>query len=244
MGRYSSVEGSGDRRALIGAMNAKETLMQLLRKNKIVANALPAVMLLTGLVAANTFHAIAAQQPNKDNPAQSPATASQAGRAPTEKERQQMRARVMANPLIAARAKEHKTRIIRLYSGQGDPATTIAKYQQQNITAIVFDYDTNKATRYVLQTNTGLLVSEQVLSGRVQPSDEEIEAATTIIKSDPELAKLLKAGSKVTGGFIVDGPNHSSPDHRFIQMRIVTPDLRRTEKVVLIDLTSDSIVSK
>lgn len=169
---------------------------------------------------------------------------SQAAQGLKENERKLLLAKVRANPIISRRMKEHKTRVIRLHRGMGDPATTLEKYQQSSFTVLLFDYTANKAVRYVLESASGNLISEQTLPGRPQPSEEEIQAAVSIVQADPDLAKLLKAGNRAVGGFVVDGPAKSAPDHRFLQLRIVSADMRRTERVVVVDLTSDLIASK
>lgn len=166
------------------------------------------------------------------------------GQPLTAQERAQAVAVLLANPRVAALIGGHKVRAIRVTHGFEETAAASGKQEHYRVTVVLFDYTTGTAMRFILDPASGALVGEQLLRGRPQASEEEIQLATRIIQQDAELADLLSPSGKLIGGFIVDGPPGSPPNHRFMQMRIVTDDLRETKRVVIVDLTDDVIASK
>lgn len=166
------------------------------------------------------------------------------------KEYQELMNSVLANnPAIAAKFAGHKFRVLRaILEGnldeEADNQIIDNPQTKPLISLVVFDYTNNRTHFFIVESGSSKIVREHTLSGRPQPSAEEIEAASEIVKADPSLANFLQQDAKIIGGFIVDGPAKSPEEHRYMQMRIVTPDMRSTKKVVIVDLSTDTVVSK
>jgi hypothetical protein len=165
------------------------------------------------------------------------------GQPLTAEERGRVAAALLASPSVSERIKGHKVRVLSVTHGYETGAAG-GKDDQYRATVILFDYTTGKATRFALDLPSGEIVGEQLLRGRPQASEEELQLAARIVQADAELARLLSPSGRLMGGFVVNGPSGSSPDHRFIQLRIVTDDLRDTKRVVTVDLTDEVVASK
>ena len=129
-------------------------------------------------------------------------------------------------------ATEHRTRILRQMRGT-----------DHTITSIAFDYTSGTATRTVRDEETGAVLSEERLPGRPQSSREEFEEAVESISREKNLSGLLSAGAITEGGFIVDGPPDHPTQHRYIQIRLLTPDRGKVLRVVVFDLTIGAVAS-
>lgn len=167
---------------------------------------------------------------------------------------QLMTAVLSSNPIVSAKYSTHKLRVLRAVS-EGNPdeaeqaTSNIGSSGSQPptkppVSVTVFDYTINKTLFFIVDGNNCKVLRAHTLYGRPQPSQEEIAAASNIVKADPTLASYLGQNARITGGFIVDGPAKAPADHRYMQLRIVTPDLRATKKVVVVDLSTDTVVSK
>jgi len=104
-------------------------------------------------------------------------------------------------------------------------------------------YTSGTASRIVTDEKTGAVLSEQRLPGRPQSSREEFREAVEIIGRDSDLSSLLSDGAIAEGGFIVDGPPDHPSRHRYIQIRLLTPDRGKMLRVVLVDLTIGAVAS-
>lgn len=167
---------------------------------------------------------------------------SQRGLPFTSQERTQIINRLLANPLVVERTKNQRVRVLSLVSAPSDKET-IAPWSASRIArAVVFNYSTGNATRFVIDAASGEVLREEPLRGRPQASQEEIQEALRIIQANPELARLLQTGGIVEGGFIVDGPTGAPPRNRYIQMQVLTSDRTRIQKLVSVDLTRGIIV--
>lgn len=166
------------------------------------------------------------------------------GQPLTADERGRVAAALLANPSVSERIKGHKVRVLSVTHGYETAATGGGKDDQYRATVILFDYTIGRATRFALDVASGELVGVQLLRGRPQASEEELQLADRIVRADDELARLLSPSGQLMGGFVVDGPSGSSPAHRFVQLRIVTEDLRDTKRVVTVDLTDEVVASK
>jgi hypothetical protein len=85
-----------------------------------------------------------------------------------------------------------------------------------------------------------LLVNE-ILPGRPQRSDGELAEATSIVQRDPALARLLRDGGVLDGGFVIDDPRGSR--RRMIQMKLISSDRRTPLRTIVVDLTRGEIAS-
>jgi hypothetical protein len=113
----------------------------------------------------------------------------------------------------------------------------------RTIVVIRFDHARGTASRLVLDEASGEVFQEQTYAGRPQSSWGEFQDAVCIIGRDATLARLLAEGAVAEGGFIVDGPAGHPVSHRYIQIRLLSPDRRSLLRVALVDLTERTVAS-
>jgi len=106
-----------------------------------------------------------------------------------------------------------------------------------------FDYAKGAASRVVVDERTGQVLRVQEYRGRPQSSRKEFQNAVSRIGNDPTLASVLAGGAVPEGGFIVDGPSDHPRNHRYIQIRLLSPDRFMLLRVVLVDLTARVVAS-
>jgi hypothetical protein len=162
----------------------------------------------------------------------------------TKDERDRVVAKTLAHPRVVEKLKGHRTRAVRVTRDRNSDGAIAIRDQASSASVTFFDYTTGKTTRYTIDLRNGELLREQALPGHPQSSQEERDDATVIIQQDRELSSLLQSGHKLIGGFIVDAPSGTVSWHRYMQMRIVTEDMKRTGRVVIIDLTDRVIAFK
>jgi hypothetical protein len=145
---------------------------------------------------------------------------------------------VLAHPGVAQRAPGHRLAGIRATAR----STTDASGETKTIvTVVLFDHTALEARRVVIDSGSGELLSNQLLSGRPQSSREEFEEAVEIIRRDGDFARLLAKGAVLDGGFIVDDPAGSR--RRMIQLKLLTTDRRTLLRSITVDLTRRVIAS-
>jgi hypothetical protein len=157
----------------------------------------------------------------------------------TLRERAQVVTQVLALPQVSVAMKGHRLRALRVVMELGEKAAP----PQHLATVVLFNYTLGKATRFVIDTETGALVREQPLHGRPQPSEEELQEASRIVRGDVVHKRLLEVGDVLEGSFIVDGPPGAPPLHRYLQMQVLSPDRHRIERLVVVDLATGTIAS-
>lgn len=167
---------------------------------------------------------------------------SRPGQPLTNDERDRVVTKVLAHPAVAARLEGHRIRALRVVHER--VADKALGDQVSSAAITIFDYNTGVTTRYVMNLANGELLSQQALPGHPQSSAEERDEAASIIQKDPELSALLQADHKMIGGFIVETPPGARRSHRYLQMRIVTADMRRTARLIIVDMTDRVIASK
>lgn len=111
------------------------------------------------------------------------------------------------------------------------------------VLTIAFDHATGKTSRIVADEASGKVLREESLPGRPQSNRQERDQAISIIADDPTLQFLLFNGAQTEGGFIVDGPSDHPPDHRYIQIRLLSADRRTLLRVVIVDLSAAAVAS-
>lgn len=158
-------------------------------------------------------------------------------------EQRSLVAALLANPAVSQQTKGHKIRALRVTHGFIPAAADAAKAEEYRATIVLFDYTTGLATRYSLDPETGELLNQERVRGRPQPSEEEIEIATRIARQDPAFTEFSSTSAQLTGGFVVDGPPGKPASHRYIQMRLLSADLTRTVRVIIVDLTNETIAA-
>jgi hypothetical protein len=117
------------------------------------------------------------------------------------------------------------------------------RMSDHTIMAIRFDHASGIASRVVIDEASGKVLREQTYPGRPQSSWQEFQDAVCIIGSHSALRRLLAEGAVAEGGFIVDGPSGHPAGHRYIQIRLLTPDRQRLLQVALVDLTERAVAS-
>lgn len=160
----------------------------------------------------------------------------------TSQEQTQIINRFLANPRVVESMRNQRVRVLSLVSEPSDKETTAPRSANRIARAIVFNYSTGNAMRFMIDTASGEVLREEPLRGRPQASQAEMQEAMQIIQANPELARLLQTGGIVEGGFIVDGPTGAPPRNRYIQMQVLTSDRSRIQKLVSVDLTRGIIV--
>jgi hypothetical protein len=131
-------------------------------------------------------------------------------------------------------------------SCHGDAPGTVVRQVRgpdDTITMILFDYQCGMASRVVVAAKSGQVLSNDRLPGRPQSSRAEFREAVRLIGRDARLTGLLARGAVPEGGFIVDGPPGSPDRHRYVQIRLLTPDRRDLLKVALVDLTAGDVAT-
>lgn len=113
----------------------------------------------------------------------------------------------------------------------------------QTIMVIRFDHASGIASRVVIDEASGKVLQEQPYAGRPQSSSQEFRDAVCIIGGHSTLGRLIAAGAIAEGGFIVDGPSDHPASHRYIQIRLLSPDRQLLLQVALIDLTARVVAS-
>jgi hypothetical protein len=111
------------------------------------------------------------------------------------------------------------------------------------IMVLRFDHASGVASRVVVEEGSGKVVQEQTYPGRPQSSSQEFQDAVCIISSHSILRRLVAEGAVAEGGFIVDGPSGQPASHRYIQIRLLSPDRQHLLRVALVDLTERVVAS-
>jgi hypothetical protein len=160
------------------------------------------------------------------------------GAPPTEEQRQKILKRVLSHPRILQGNAGHRLKGLRITLG-----TIRASGGQTKAVAMVvlFDHTAGEASRVLLDTVTGDVLSADRLPGRPQGSPEEFEEAVKIVRADSVLAPVLEAGGVLDGGFIVDDRGGSR--RRLMQLKLLSADRQSTLRTIHVDLTRGTIAS-
>jgi hypothetical protein len=126
-----------------------------------------------------------------------------------------------------------------------DPVRILRQIRMPDRTTMVirFDHANGMASRVVLDEASGKVLQEQTYPGRPQSSRQEFQDAICIIGGDSALGRLIAEGAVAEGGFIVDGPASRPASHRYIQIRLLSPDRQQLLQVAVIDLTERLVAS-
>lgn len=167
----------------------------------------------------------------------------QSGDAFTDQERTQLIKKFLANPQVALQTRNQRVRVLSLVSALSDKEATNQQTRKLLAKILLFNYSTNKTTRYLVDASSGEVLKEESLPGQPPASAEEIQEAIRIIRANPELANLLRTGGILEGGFIVDAPKGALPNNRYLQMQLLTSDRLNLQRWVTVDLTNGTIAS-
>jgi hypothetical protein len=114
---------------------------------------------------------------------------------------------------------------------------------QNAVAAVVLNYDTHKAARYLIDLATAKVLETRPFAGHPLPATSEIEDARRIIAKDPGVAPLLKDGD-LEGGFLVSH-HHAAKDgkHRLLQFQLLKKtDHNQLLRAILVDMTAQKVV--
>lgn len=165
------------------------------------------------------------------------------GQVLTAREKQAVVAALLANSSVIEQTRGRKIRAIRIRHGFVATSANGGKPEEYRASVVLFDYTTGKATEYGLDPGTGELLSQAPLRGRPQASEEEIQLALRIVRRDPALARLASFPDSIAGGYVVDAPADRPASHRYVQVRLFSKDFARTLRVVVVDLSDETIAS-
>jgi hypothetical protein len=126
-----------------------------------------------------------------------------------------------------------------------DPVQILRQVRMPDHTIMVirFDHASGIASRVVMDEVSGKVLQEQTYAGRPQSSSQEFQDAVCIIGSHATLGRLIAERAVAEGGFIVDGPAGQPAGHRYIQIRLLSPDRQHLLQVALVDLTARVVAS-
>jgi hypothetical protein len=158
---------------------------------------------------------------------------SKVGQQLSDAEKKQLLAILVAH----AKADPKKVRLMGARLTRGDRDAP-----QNGVAAVVLDYNTHKATRYVVDLTTAKVVEKRELSGHPLPATSEIDDAKRIIAKDPGVAPLLKDGD-LEGGFLVSH-HHDAKDgnHRLLQFQLLKKsDHNELLRAIIVDMTAQKV---
>ena len=167
---------------------------------------------------------------------------SQSGRPFTREEKAQLIARLFAQPLIAQMSKNQRVKVLTVALATTDKSATGLLAERRIAQVVIFNYSVGKATRLLVDSSNGEILREEAVRGRPQSSEEEIQEAIRIVRQDREVARLLQEKGVIEGGFVTDGPPGTKPEHRFLQLQVLSSDRLSLLRVIVVDLTDAKIV--
>jgi hypothetical protein len=157
---------------------------------------------------------------------------------------QEERARIAGNVLqsqdLAPLAAQGRLRVLSVtpYVPAKDQPTA----PENTANLIIFSYTEGRAYRVLYDTTSNRVLQRELITGLPQPSQEEINEAYQLIRSDPPLGRLLAEGNVLEGGFAVNGPPGASARDRFVQVQVLSPDRKHFVRIITVDLTTEKIV--
>jgi hypothetical protein len=161
----------------------------------------------------------------------------------TKEELAKIKQQVVAHPKVAANHKGHRLQVLRVTKSAGEEKVESGKPPRRLADVILYDHNSGRAERVLFDVARNDVLKAEQLSGVPSPGEEELQEAVRIVQADPELAKLLKAGGQITGGFLAGAPPGAPAHDRYVLMQVLTPDRRDIERSVVVDLSSGTIAS-
>jgi hypothetical protein len=159
-------------------------------------------------------------------------------------EKQQIIQRALDNPNLQLRRPGDRVRALRVISDVDEKENRLRlRARKSSAQVTLVNYNSGKAYRVSVDRNTGAIARQEELSGRPQTSLEERQEAKKIISSDLEYGRLLASEAVLEGGFAVVPPANSNPNHRYVQIQVLSSDRRSFLSIVTVDLTIGKIVA-
>jgi hypothetical protein len=118
----------------------------------------------------------------------------------------------------------------------GSAATTIHHYE------VAYDYAANQ-TIQTIRDASGAVIETQILDRAPQPNEDEVAEAIALVYADAELGQIAsRQGNVVEGGFLLyEGDCERA---RCVQLHIGSIDGSRTDRFVVVDLSTTEIVHR
>jgi hypothetical protein len=146
--------------------------------------------------------------------------------------------RVLAVIVAHTKADPKKVRLMGARLTRGDRDAP-----QNAVAAVVLNYDTHKATRYLVDLSSGKVLETRAFAGQPLPASSEREDARRIMEKDPKVAPLLKDGD-LEGGFLVSH-HHDAKDgkRRLLQFQLLKKsDHNQLLRAIIVDMTAKKVV--
>jgi hypothetical protein len=109
---------------------------------------------------------------------------------------------------------------------------------------ILYDYEQAAAFERVYALDGRFLRDRRIVVNPPTPSPEEIEEAFSIVRADPEFAKVIKRFSaELEGGFLIEEGRRTAcgPGARCLIVKLVSPDRSGLIRVLGVDLVRQTI---
>jgi hypothetical protein len=144
--------------------------------------------------------------------------------------------RALKSPKLADFVKAGRARVLRVTAEEvdkdGTPRTMAA--------AVFVSYATGRAVRALIAPATGEVEDVQPLAGRPQSSTDERREAEQLLRDDAVVGPLVKGGSRLQGGFVVDPPE-GRPIGRYLEFHLVSPDGTAFVAEAIVDLATGRV---
>jgi len=107
-------------------------------------------------------------------------------------------------------------------------------------TVTLVRYVDGRGVRALVEVGSRRVRSIQMIPGRPQSSEEERVEAEGLISRDPSIARLLRSGGYLVGGFAVDPPAGSGPG-RYLEFHVGAGDHRSLLAEVFINMANGEL---
>jgi hypothetical protein len=158
-------------------------------------------------------------------------------------EQDQIAAKVLEDPDIKRSLSGHQLEALRVVKQLGEVKPSKLAPSSKLAEVLVFDHTTGKSERVLFDPDRNRLLRREPVQGSPSPSEQELAEAEGIASAEPVVARLLKEGCQLTGGFLADAPAGAPPAHRYMQMQVLSPDHKQIQRMVMVDLSTNSIAT-
>jgi hypothetical protein len=155
--------------------------------------------------------------------------------------RAKLDAAVLQHPKVVALAGGQRVRVLGLRATETTKDENQTSPESLSAELFLVKYTDNKGIR--VRVNVETLAVQDVIEtkGRPQSSGEEQKEAQELIGRDTKLGKLLRAGSRAVGGFVVDPPIGTPREGRYLEYHIASADGRQLQHKVFVNLASSRL---
>ena len=164
-----------------------------------------------------------------------PLGAQTAGCPQTSAEQRRVVEEAMKSSAAREVVREGRTRVLHVYCAERDKDSG-----RTALIAVVYNYSANLATRVSFDAASRQVLGGERMSGQPQSSAEERDEAFRLVRDK------LNLGDKAVleGGFIVDPPEGSPREGRYLQVQVLSPDRWKLIEFVTVDLGRSTIAAR